>query len=113
MLTVKSNNSTRRLVVPELLKRLKLVTLETNNDGDTLILEIKDNITLAQVVKVITPLKFNSKLFKLKEFIIKIKIYLNYIDESFELKDNKTIFIISYFERLTFNFISTYIEDYN
>jgi hypothetical protein len=114
MLTVRNNSGTKRLNVLELLKKkLKLVTLEINKDKDTLIPEIKNNITLARITKVVTPLKFNSKSFKLKEFITKVKIYFNYNDKSFESEDNRVIFVISYFEGFIFDFIFTFVEDYD
>jgi hypothetical protein len=107
MSVVGSSSGTRRPVTPESLTRPESIT--PDEDGDTLIPEIQNNITLARITKVITPLKFNSKSAKLKEFLTKIKIYLNYNNKSFELKDNKTIFIILYLKELVFDFISTYI----
>ena len=111
MSVVGSSNSARRPVVLESLEKPKSTTLD--KDGDTLILEIQNNITLARTAKVVTPLKFDSKSAKLKEFLTKIKIYLNYNNKSFESEDNKIMFVISYLEELAFDFISTYIKDYN
>ena len=111
MSVVGSSSGAKRLVVPELLTQPKSVA--SDEDKDTLIQETQNNFTLARLAKVVTLLKFNSKLTKLKEFLTKIKIYLNYNDKSFELEDNKTMFVISYLEGLVFDFISIYIKDYN
>jgi hypothetical protein len=66
----------------------KVVVLRT----ETVIKRVKDkdrditlnnNITLNWLVKVITPPKFNSDLSKLKEYLKKVQIYINYTLDRF------------------------------
>ncbi len=60
---------------------------------------------LNKSAKVATPPKFKKDLLKLKEFITKLKIYILYNYESFDNKDSKVLFTISYLERSAFEFI--------
>jgi hypothetical protein len=68
----------------------KVVVLRT----ETVIKRVKDkdrdikitlnnNITLNLLVKVITPLKFNSDLSKLEEYLNKVQIYIDYTLDRF------------------------------
>ncbi len=57
------------------------------------------------VAKVVLPLKFKGVLLKLKEFLTKLKIYLNYNKDDFEDDTNKVLFAISYLEEGAFDFI--------
>jgi len=60
---------------------------------------------LSKSAKVVVPLKFRGDLLKLKEFITKLKIYILHNYESFDDKDSKVLFTISYLEELVFEFM--------
>ncbi len=65
------------------------------------------------VAKVALPPKFKGVSLKLKEFLAKLKIYLNYNEDNFEDKANKVLFAISYLKEGAFEFIKVYLDDYN
>src|SRR5450631_1694732 len=71
-----------------------------DNDSDTKIkgLQVENKVTLSRTAKVATPPKFKGKLSKLKEFVTKAKIYLNYNSDSFEWEADKVTFVISYYK---------------
>ena len=92
------------------------VTLDNNEDApnvdsDT---QIKDlvNVTISQLVKVNTPLRFRGEQGKLKEFITKLKIYYKYNLNSFNLKVNKVTYVISYIKGLAFDFVEPFLIDF-
>jgi len=60
---------------------------------------------LNKSAKVATPPEFRGDSSKLKEFITKLKIYILHNYESFDNKDSKVLFAISYLEELVFEFI--------
>ncbi len=57
------------------------------------------------IVKVALSPKFKEILLKLKEFLAKLKIYINYNLDNFEDEVNKVLFAISYLEEGAFKFI--------
>ncbi len=92
----------------------KAVELEPNkekdNKEDTLIrrvskVQVKNIVLLIKSAKVVLPPKFKGDFLKLKEFITKLKIYISYNYKSFDDKDFKVLFVISYLEGLVFDFI--------
>ncbi len=89
---------------------------EKDNNGDIKMLNQVKNLKLTErkvVAKVAPPLKFKGVLLKLKEFLAKLKIYLNYNKADFEDKANKVLFAISYLEDRAFKFIKVYLDNYN
>ncbi len=65
------------------------------------------------MVKVVLPPKFKGIPSKLKEFLAKLKIYINHNLDNFEDEANKVLFAISYLEEGAFKFIQVYLDDYN
>ncbi len=65
------------------------------------------------VAKVALSPKFKEVLLKLKEFLAKLKIYLNYNEDDFKNNANKVLFTILYLEKGAFEFIQVYLDDYN
>ncbi len=68
---------------------------------------------LTRTTKVVVLLKYKEELLKLKEFITKLQIYISYNNNSFETENKKVLFTILYFEDKAFEFIKTYLDDYN
>ncbi len=85
-------------------------------EGDVKMLDQVKNLKLTErkVVAKVAPLpKFKGILSKLKEFLAKLKIYLNYNKDDFEDKANKVLFVILYLEEGAFDFIKVYLNNYN
>ncbi len=60
---------------------------------------------LSKSAKVVTLSKFKEDSLKLKEFITKLRIYILHNYKSFDDKDSKILFTISYLEELVFEFM--------
>ena len=73
---------------------------------------IENKVELIRLVKVITLLRFLRKPSELKEFLVKVNIYIKYNLNLFLLKADKVIFVISYFKGLVFDFAETFLNDY-
>jgi len=68
---------------------------------------------LTKTAKVVSLSKFKGEPSKLKEFITKLQIHISYNNNSFDDEAAKVLFTISYLERLVFDFIEVYLDDYN
>ena len=88
---------------------------DKDEDKDTRIKDrviIKNKVELIRLVKVIILLRFLKKPSELKEFLIKVNIYIEYNLNLFLLKADKVTFVISYLEGLAFDFAETFFDDY-
>jgi len=68
---------------------------------------------LTCTTKVVVLSKYKEELSKLKKFITKLQIYISHNNDSFETENKKVLFTISYLEDKAFEFIKTYLENYN
>ena len=81
-------------------------------EGVVLTITVNNYITLNRVAKIALLPKFLGDLARFKEFISKVRIYINYNINSFDEESNKITFVILYLEGKAFNFVSTYLNDY-
>ena len=88
---------------------------EADGEGDVKMhdITVENKVNLTQQAKVATPPKFKGETYKLKEFLAKMSIYINHNEDSFATETDKVMFAISYLEGSAFEFIETYLDDYN
>jgi hypothetical protein len=72
---------------------------------------LDNNVTLNRTIKVALLPKFLGRPDKLKEYLNKIQIYIDYNKNRFEEEYLKTLFAISYLEGDVFEYISIYYRD--
>ncbi len=73
---------------------------------------LNNNISLKRPIKVVPLPKFNSDLSKLKEYLNKVQIYINYTLNKFKKEYQKTSFIMSYLKEPVFKYLSIYYKDF-
>ncbi len=73
-MAIKEGESSSKVVI---LKTKAVIKKAKDKDRDIKI-TINNNILLKRLIKVIPPSKFNSNLSKLKEYLNKVQIYINY-----------------------------------
>ncbi len=73
-MAIKEGESSSKVVI---LKTKAVIKKVKDKDRDIKI-TINNNILLKRLIKVIPPYKFNNNLSKLKEYLNKVQIYINY-----------------------------------
>ncbi len=63
-------------------------------------------------IKVVPPLKFNRDLDKLKEYLNKTQIYIDYTLDRFNKEYQKTFFTMSYLKGTVFKYLQIYYRDF-
>ncbi len=103
-MAIEEGESSSKVVV---LRTRTIIKKAKDNNRDIKI-TLNNNITLKQLVKVVTSSKFNSDPSKLEEYLNKTQIYIDYTPNKFNKEYQKTFFIMSYLKEPAFKYLSVY-----